>query len=107
MTHNIDFNFNNSDTMYLIHSLHPYPAKFPLQLPHPIIKVAHKRATVLDPFCGSGTTLVGARLFGCNAIGVDVNGLSSLLLKVKTTPLSETYIVPQAFKIILQNKLNS
>ena len=90
MNYNIDFNFGNSDTMYLTHSLHPYPAKFPPQLPHTIIKqFAHKRATVLDPFCGSGTTLVEARLLGCNAIGVDVNGLSSLLSKVKATPLSE------------------
>ena len=92
--YNIDFNFGNSDTMYLTHSLHPYPAKFPPQLPHTIIRqFAHKNATVLDPFCGSGTTLVEARLLGCNAIGVDVNGLSSLLSKVKATPLSEKELV--------------
>jgi len=90
MNYNINFNFGNSDTMYLTHSLHPYPAKFPPQLPHIIIQqFAQKSATVLDPFCGSGTTLVEARLLGCNAIGVDVNGLSSLLSKVKATPLSE------------------
>jgi len=90
MNYNINFNFGNSDTMYLTHSLHPYPAKFPPQLPHIIIQeFAKKSATVLDPFCGSGTTLVEARLLGCNAIGVDVNGLSSLLSKVKATPLSE------------------
>ena len=90
MNYNIDFDFNNGDTMYLTHSLHPYPAKFPPQLPHAIIKqFAHQKATVLDPFCGSGTTLVEARLLGCNAIGVDINGLSSLLSKVKATPLSE------------------
>jgi site-specific DNA-methyltransferase (cytosine-N4-specific) len=90
MNYDIDFDFGDSDTMYLTHSLHPYPAKFPPQLPHTIIKqFAHKQAVVLDPFCGSGTTLVEARLLGCNAIGVDVNGLSSLLSKVKATPLSE------------------
>jgi len=90
MNYNIDFDFGNGDTMYLTHSLHPYPAKFPPQLPHTIIKqFAQKKATVLDPFCGSGTTLVEARLLDCNAIGVDVNGLSSLLSKVKATPLSE------------------
>ena len=94
MNYNIDFNFGNGDTMYLTHSLHPYPAKFPPQLSHTIIeKFAHKRATVLDPFCGSGTTLVEARLLGRNAIGVDVNGLSSLLSKVKATPLSEKELV--------------
>jgi len=87
--YNIDFDFGNSDTMYLTHSLHPYPAKFPPKLPNEILtKYGHKGQTVLDPFCGSGTTLVEARLFGCNAIGVDVNGLSSLLSKVKATPLS-------------------
>ena len=75
--------------MYLTHSFHPYPAKFPPQLPNTILeKFASKGDVVLDPFCGSGTTLVEARLHGINAIGVDVNGLSTLLSKVKATPLS-------------------
>jgi site-specific DNA-methyltransferase (cytosine-N4-specific) len=90
MNYNINFDFTNADAMYLTHSLHPYPAKFPPQLPKSILKkFANKGQTVLDPFCGSGTTLVEARLLGYNAIGVDVNGLSSLLSKVKATPLSE------------------
>lgn len=89
MNFNIDFNFTNADTTYLTHSLHPYPAKFPPQLPHTIIKnFAPENATILDPFCGSGTTLVEARLLGLNAIGVDVNALSILLSKVKATPLT-------------------
>ncbi len=91
--YNIDFNFGGADTMYLTHSLHPYPAKFPPQLPNVILsKFGKKGQTVLDPFCGSGTTLVEARLLGFNAIGVDVNGLSSLLSKVKATPLSDEEI---------------
>ena len=88
--YNINFNFSGIDTMYLTHSLHPYPAKFPPQLPFSILsKFGKSGQTVLDPFCGSGTTLVEARLLGYNAIGVDVNGLSSLLSKVKATPLSD------------------
>lgn len=84
------FSFNGEDTSYLTHSLHPYPAKFPPQLPKKILEdYAVKGQTVLDPFCGSGTTLVEARIFGANAIGVDVNGLSVLLSQVKSTPLSE------------------
>ncbi len=86
----ITFNFNGEDTSYLSHSLHPYPAKFPPQLPQKILEeYAIKGQTVLDPFCGSGTTLVEARILGVNAIGVDVNGLSVLLSKVKATPISE------------------
>ena len=85
----LKFNFASSNTSYSTHSLHPYPAKFPPELPRSILeKYAIKGQTVLDPFCGSGTTLVEARLQGLNAVGVDVNGLSVLLSKVKSTPLS-------------------
>lgn len=88
--YSIDFDFSGSDTTYLTHSLHPYPAKFPPQLPHTILeKYGNAGMTVLDPFCGSGTTLVEARLLGFNAVGVDVNGLSTLLSKVKATPLTK------------------
>ena len=91
--YSIDFDFSGSDTTYLTHSLHPYPAKFPPQLPRIVLKkYGSAGMTVLDPFCGSGTTLVEARLLGFNAVGVDVNGLSTLLSKVKATPLTNCEI---------------
>jgi len=93
MDYSINFNFDGTDTMYLTHSMHPYPAKFPPQLPKSILeKFAKDGDVVFDPFCGSGTTLVEARLMGLSAIGVDVNGLSVLLSKVKSTPLSDSEI---------------
>lgn len=89
----IIFDINGEDTSYLTHSFHPYPAKFPPQLPKIILNNFSKPGhTVLDPFCGSGTTLVESRLFGANAIGVDVNGLSVLLSIVKSTPLNNNQI---------------
>ena len=82
------FERNDNKNSYLTHSLHPYPAKFPPPLPRYLLKhYARPGQTVLDPFCGSGTTLVEARIAGVNAVGVDVNGLSVLLSKVKATPL--------------------
>src|SRR5438034_402265 len=84
----IKFEFDGQDTGYFTHAIHPYPAKFPPQLPKAILEnFASKGQTVLDPFCGSGTTLVEAKISGVDAIGVDVNGLSVLLSKVKATPL--------------------
>jgi site-specific DNA-methyltransferase (cytosine-N4-specific) len=92
----LEFDFNGEDTSYLTHSLHPYPAKFPPQLPKKILEnYAKKGQTVLDPFCGSGTTLIEARIFGANAIGIDVNGLSVLLSLVKASELNEGH-----FKVI-------
>lgn len=86
---NLKFDFNEEDSLVLTHSIHPYPAKFPPQLPRRILQDFSKPGDlVLDPFCGSGTTLVEARLRGVNAIGVDINGLACLISKVKATPIS-------------------
>lgn len=83
---------NGSDGLesdFVTHSLHVYPAKFPAHLPKILLKEFAKVGDcVLDPFCGSGTTLVEARLRGFDCIGVDVNGLATLLSKVKATNLS-------------------
>lgn len=74
---------------YLTHNFFPYPAKFIPQFPRTIINcLSSRNETILDPFCGSGTALVEAKLLGRNSIGVDVNPIATLASKVKTTPLS-------------------
>ncbi len=51
-----------------------YPTQKPLLLLERIIElVTEEGALVLDPFCGSGTTLVAAILHGRNAIGIDIS----------------------------------
>jgi len=72
------------------HSIHPYPAKFIPQIPRTLIELFHPgdRSAVLDPFCGSGTTLVEAMQAGIDSIGIDVNPIATLVSKVKTTPIS-------------------
>jgi DNA modification methylase len=70
------------------HNLHPYPAKLLRHIPAFFVaaeQVSPPDAVVLDPFCGSGTTLLEALLASRPAIGVDVNPLATLLAKVKTT----------------------
>lgn len=44
---------------------------------------------ILDPFCGSGTSLVEGILAGHNVIGVDIDPLSAMISKVKTTRVDE------------------
>jgi len=87
---NLDEYHNNS---YLTHNFHPYPAKFIPQIPKEIIlKKSQVDDWILDPFCGSGTTLVEAKIHARNSIGVDINPLSTLISKVKTTFLSPIQI---------------
>ena len=84
----IDLDFRDSDTGYLTHSIHPYPAKFIPQIPNALIREFTKVGdTVADVFCGSGTTLVEALLLGRNAIGVDANPLACLISAAKTSRL--------------------
>ena len=70
------------------HGFHKYPAKFIPDIPKWAIKKylnEEKGKIILDPFCGSGTTLVEGLLAGHNVIGIDIDPLSLWISKVKTT----------------------
>lgn len=87
----IDWSFAYDQTDAHVHGFHPYPARFIPQIPATLIRhLSEPGETVLDPFCGCGTTLVEALLQGRNAIGNDLNPIAVLVSKVKTTPLDKT-----------------
>ncbi len=51
-----------------------HPAPFPLKLATRLIRMfSFDNDTVLDPFCGSGTTMVAALRNGRNSIGIDID----------------------------------
>jgi site-specific DNA-methyltransferase (adenine-specific) len=51
-----------------------HPAPFPVELPHRCIKMfSYVGDIVLDPFLGSGTTLVATELTGRRGLGIDIN----------------------------------
>jgi hypothetical protein len=68
-----------------VHRLHPYLGKFVPQLVEALIdRYVVPGGHVLDPFAGSGTTLVQSLESGRLATGVDVAGFNCLLMRVKT-----------------------
>lgn len=70
-----------------VHRLHPYLGKFVPQLVEALLERHVPRGgRVLDPFAGSGTTLVQALESGYDATGVDIAGFNVLLTRVKTRP---------------------
>src|SRR5580765_2722492 len=68
-----------------VHRLHPYLGKFVPQLVEALFERHLPSAkNILDPFAGSGTTLVQSLESGRDATGVDVAAFNCLLMRVKT-----------------------
>ncbi|MGO9482870.1 MAG: DNA-methyltransferase [Candidatus Kryptoniota bacterium] len=55
-------------------STREHPAPFPLELAYRLVRMfSFVRDTVVDPFCGTGTTMVAALKTGRNSIGIDID----------------------------------
>jgi len=72
-----------------------HPAPFPLELATRLVRMfSFTGDTVLDPFCGSGTTMVAALRTGRNSIGVEIDPeycrMTARYLKAETADLFST-----------------
>lgn len=79
----------NKKSTYYTHGFHPYPAKYTPQLVNKFFNLYCKRGfTILDPFCGSGTTLVEGVLNGMDSVGIDLNPIAYIISRSKTNHYS-------------------
>ncbi|MDI9313987.1 MAG: DNA methyltransferase [Hydrotalea sp.] len=103
-----------SDTTKHVHRLHPYKGKFIPQLVEYFLDdktdefkkevFFHKNDIVLDPFCGSGTTLVQSAEMGINAIGVDISAFNAIISNSKLAMVSSIDLSQIIEKITLALK---
>lgn len=85
--------YKEAETTKHVHRLHPYKGKFIPQLVEYFLDehtddfktevFFKKEDIILDPFCGSGTTLVQANELGMHAIGVDVSAFNAMISNAK------------------------
>ena len=78
---------NRQTTRYSAHGLHEYKGKFNPQVVRSILNVLGipRNGKVLDPFCGSGTSLLECAHFGASGIGTDINPLAAFIANAKLT----------------------
>ncbi len=85
-----DIPYTIKELSYYVHSHYRYYGKFPSAVAGQILEQylpPSKDHYVLDNFCGSGTTLVEAKLRGIKSFGLDISWLSVLASNVKVTAL--------------------
>lgn len=76
-------------TRYSVHGLHEYKGKFNPQVAKALLNIFGVRSgqRVIDPFCGSGTTLVECSHVGVLGYGVDLNPFAVFLANAKLQAL--------------------
>ncbi len=91
-------NYKESETTKHIHRLHPYKGKFIPQLVEYFLDnhidnfkkeiYFKENDIVLDPFCGSGTTLIQANELGIHSIGIDISPFNAFIANTKLSKVN-------------------
>lgn len=105
-------NYSEKETTKHVHRLHPYKGKFIPQLVEYFLDshtdnfkkdiYFHKGQTVLDPFMGSGTTLVQANELGLNSIGIDISSFNCLISEIKVSKYDFNKLEKTIHQIVLE-----
>ncbi len=102
------WDYADADTKTHTHCYHVYPAMMIPQVARRLIRLyGCSRGTLLDPFCGSGTSLVEARLAGMHGVGIDINPFAVFLTRAKTQIFDVDQVLNQARRLrsLIDHKL--
>ena len=103
-------NIREAESTKHVHRLHPYKGKFIPQLVEYFLDnhtddfkkdvFFNKGDVVLDPFCGSGTTLIQANELGIHGIGIDISDFNRFISNTKLGNYDIGDIVKETAKIL-------
>jgi site-specific DNA-methyltransferase (adenine-specific) len=86
-----------------------HPAPFPLELATRLVKMfSFVEDTVLDPFCGTGTTLIASVRTGRNSIGIEIDRKycrsAARFLKAETANMNLFYSANLSFEVLRKDE---
>ena len=88
-----------------LNAICPYFTMFPLEFPLDILKRrARKGETVLDPFCGRGTTNFAACLLDLRSLGVDSSPVAAAITASKVVITNADEIMEEARRILAKRE---
>ena len=103
-------NLREKDTTKHVHRLHPYKGKYIPQLVEYFIdshtddfkKEVYFKAgdIVLDPFLGSGTTIIQSLEMGIHSVGIDVSEFNCMIASSKATHYDDEYLQKAIKKLL-------
>ena len=102
-------NLREKDTTKHVHRLHPYKGKYIPQLVEYFIddhiddfkKEIYFKAgdIILDPFLGSGTTIIQSLEMGIHSVGIDVSEFNCMISSCKSTHYDDEYLQKAIHKL--------
>lgn len=88
-----------------VHRLHPYLGKFIPQLVEVFLRNYFKKGdSILDPFMGSGTTLIEANVLGMHSAGVEISLFNCLIADIKTRKYNIPLVEKEIKNILFETK---
>jgi DNA modification methylase len=103
-----DIPYTIGELSYLTHNHYRYYGKFPSTVAGQLLSQyspPSKEHYVLDNFCGSGTTLVEAKLRDIKSYGIDISWISSIVSEVKTKHINikKVNVLLESLEVFKQN----
>ena len=95
----------NHTAQTALNGICPYFTMFPLRFPLEILqRRALSHESVLDPFCGRGTTNFAARVQGLRSLGVDASPVAVAITAAKLVDVDVVDILDEARRILLERE---
>lgn len=85
-----DWDYHESNTRMYSHGIHRYSGKFIPQIAKRAMEIISREGElILDPYCGSGTTLLEGLIAKRRVVGIDLNPIAVLISKSKISPIGQ------------------